>query len=199
LYYFFDMNGDNNPELCITKESGGRFIYIFQYKEETDEIILWHELPNGYYHLIGTKKVGSVSSYMDGDFHGYYELDEEGNRLFGVLFHCLYKTETGELVRVYMVDLPEYSDEDKNQKIRESIEEIPYIKSNIRGKLYRVTKEQYEELTNDYFEAIEMEKEKLKQVTYTYEELFHDEIEFVGEEKFKEINNAYKEIDFFGE
>ena len=199
LYHFFDMNGDNNPELCIKKERGGRFIYIFQYKEETDEIILWHELPNGYHHLIGTKKAGSVSSYMDGDFHGYYELDEEGNRLFGVLFHCLYKTETGELVRVYMVDLPEYSDEDKNQKIRESIEEIPYIKSSIRGKLYRVTKEQYEELTNDYFEAIEMEKENLKQVTYTYEELFHDEIEFVSEEKFEEINNAYKEIDFFGE
>ena len=199
LYYFFDMNGDNNPELCIAKESGRGFVYIFQYKEETDEIILWYELGNGYYDLIGTKKVGYVSSYMDGSYHVYYELDEEGNEGFVVSFDCLFKTETGEVIYVYMVDLPEYSDEDKNQKIRESIEEIPYIKSSIRGKLYRVTKEQYEELTNDYFEAIEMEKENLKQVTYTYEELFHDEIEFVSEEKFEEINNAYKEIDFFGE
>ena len=176
LYYFFDMNGDNNPELCIAKESGGAFVYIFQYKEETDEIILWHELSNGYYSLIGTKKVGFDSSYMDGSNHGYYELDEEGNQRFEVLFKCLFKTETGELVRVYMVDLPEYSDEDKNQKIRESIEETPYIKGYNHIKLYRVTKEQYEELTNPFFQALEKVEENLKQVTYTYEELFGEKV-----------------------
>ena len=199
LYYFFDMNGDNNPELCIAKESGRGFVYIFQYKEETDEIILWYELGNGYYDLIGTKKVGYVSSYMDGSNHGYYELNEEGNKESEVWFYSLFKTETGEMIYVYMVDLPEYSDEDKNQKIRESIEETPYIKGYNHIKLYRVTKEQYEELTSDYFESLELGKEKRKEVTYTYEELFHDEIEFVSDEKFKEINNAYKEIDFFGE
>ncbi len=199
LYYFFDMNGDNNPELCIAKEIGRGFVYIFQYKEETDEIILWYELGNGYYSLIGTKKVGFDSSYMDGSNHGYYELNEEGNKESEVWFYSLFKTETGEMIYVYMVDLPEYSDEDKNQKIRESIEETPYIKGYNHIKLYRVTKEQYEELTSDYFESLELGKEKRKEVTYTYEELFHDEIEFVSDEKFKEINNAYKEIDFFGE
>ena len=48
LYYFFDMSGDGIPELCITpKDYGNQFVYIFQYKKETDEIILWHELNNG--------------------------------------------------------------------------------------------------------------------------------------------------------
>ncbi len=199
LYYFFDMNGDDKPELCMREESDGRYLYIFQYKEETDEFILWQELLTVYERLIGTKKRGYAHyTTIDGEFYEYHELDEEGNERLEGLFYCLYKTETGEFVKVYMVGLPEPG-KSENQKKREYIEEAPYKIRDSRLKLYRITKEQYEELTNDYFEVLEWRKENLKQVTYTYEELFHNEIEFVSDEKFEEINNAYKEIDFFGE
>lgn len=37
---------------------------------------------------------------------------------------------------------------------------------------FRVTKEQYDELSEPYWEAYYMSEEKIKGVTYTYEELF---------------------------
>ena len=71
-------------------------------------------------------------------------------------------------MEVYMVEMPYYFE----KEIEEDRVEMPYGTSNRRSKYYRVTKEQYEELTNDYFQALEEAKENLKQVTYTYEELF---------------------------
>lgn len=33
-YYFFDINGDENPELCIKNANG--YLYVFQYDKEQD-------------------------------------------------------------------------------------------------------------------------------------------------------------------
>ena len=37
---------------------------------------------------------------------------------------------------------------------------------------FRVTEEQDDELTNDYFAATKLADEKIKDVSYTYDELF---------------------------
>lgn len=43
----------------------------------------------------------------------------------------------------------------------------------VSGRYYfRITEEQYLELTKDYFETEHTAKENLKRVTYTYDELF---------------------------
>ena len=40
-YYFFDMNGDDNPELCVTDNRS--FLYVLQYDEKKDRITVWKE------------------------------------------------------------------------------------------------------------------------------------------------------------
>ena len=55
-------------------------------------------------------------------------------------------------------------------------EERPYGTRRSQSTYYRVTKEQYEELTNPFFQALEKAEENLKQVTYTYEELFGEKV-----------------------
>ena len=169
LYSFYDVNGDGIPELCINPREGKLYYYIFQYIEETDEIILRDKIYKKYYQRMGTKKTAfSIPGMMSEIYYGFYEQDERGEKEREVTFYSIYETKTGELVEVYMVEMPYYFE----KEIEEDRVEMPYGTSNRRSKYYRVTKEQYEELTNDYFQALEEAKENLKQVTYTYEELF---------------------------
>ena len=57
----------------------------------------------------------------------------------------------------------ELSDDMKNQAVYDQADERYY---------FRVTEKQYKELTEKYDEAVKNAREKLKHVTYTYEELF---------------------------
>lgn len=173
LYYFFDMSGDGIPELCITpKDYGNQFVYIFQYKKETDEIILWHELNNGNYGMLGTGKVGySHYGLASGAYHLFYQLDREGNIAYEVSFLTYFERKTGEEVALYMVGIPEYFNMKENDEIEKEIIERPYKVSNTRSTYYRVSEEQFEELTKEFFEAQKIAEEKLQEVTYTYQEL----------------------------
>ena len=55
IYYFFDMDGDGMPELCVTNEV--RFVYIMKYIPETASFILWHEIPPSMTVLMGSGKL----------------------------------------------------------------------------------------------------------------------------------------------
>ncbi len=68
----------------------------------------------------------------------------------------------------------ELSDEMKAQAIYDEADERYY---------FRVTKEQYIELTEKYFQACKDAIEAIKAVTYTYEELFEPTYELTGEEE----------------
>lgn len=173
LYYFFDMSGDGIPELCITsKDYGNQFVYIFQYREETDEIILWHKLNNGNYGVLGTGKIGySHYGLASGAYHLFYQLDRVGNIVCQVLFLTYFERKTGEEVALYMVGIPEYFSMKENDEIKKEIIERPYKVSNTSGTYYRVSEEQFEELTKEFFEAQKLAEEKLQEVTYTYQEL----------------------------
>ena len=174
LYYFFDMSGDGIPELCITnKDYGSSFVYIFQYQKETDEIILWHELSNGYYHVLGTGKAGySHDGLASGSYHSFYQLDERGNLSCEVRFLLYCERKTGEEVVLYMVGIPESFGEEKKAGIEDDSIGTPYKISNMRGTYYRVSEEQFEALTGECFATQQLAREKLKQFTYTYRELF---------------------------
>lgn len=55
VYYYFDVDGDSFPELCI--QYYGMGIYILDYNSETEECSLWYDLASFNYVLIGTQKV----------------------------------------------------------------------------------------------------------------------------------------------
>ena len=161
-YYFFDINGDEDPELCVTNKA--RFVYAFQYNEEQDQIVLWKEYISSTISLMGTQKL-AFGGWLG---EGMIRLDENGDYVYSILF----KVEGGRRYQNdieeygYLVSLPEYI-ELRNDMIEEAI----YFEAD-EGYFFRVTEEQFEELTKDYYEARKAMSAALDEVTYTYTELF---------------------------
>lgn len=162
-YYFFDMTGDGNPELCVTDNKS--FFYVFQYDEEKDQIILWKEYIPGTNFLMGTLNVG-FSGETGGD--GMIRFDENGDRVWFVRFVAI----GGEPARSdsenygYLVYLPEYIEltyDMKKQAIYDAVEDRYY---------FRVSGKQFNELTRSYYAAVKEAQAALDEVTYTYTELF---------------------------
>lgn len=160
-YYFFDINGDEDPELCIKNQLG--YIYVFQYDEDRDQIVLWKEYISNSIFLMGTQKLGFAGGWS-GD--GMIRVDENGDRVFFVHFWVLgggpYQNDIEDYG--FLVSLPEYI-ELRDDMIEQAIyEDDRYY--------FRVTEEQFEELTKDYNDAEKAVHAALDEVTYTYTELF---------------------------
>jgi len=169
IYFFFDVDGDNRPELCIS-DVLRRFTYIFDYVTETDEFILWHELPNGSYQLHGTNKI----AYNKLGFqHGLDLLDANGNIVETVTFFSVYQRK-----ELYMLFLPEHVNENMETEIIGLTDEMKTQGFLLEGYnnifAFKVTKEQYYEITKNYFIAIEEANIILEEIAYTYDELFND-------------------------
>lgn len=126
---------------------------------------MWKEYISGTIGLMGTRKWIWAGGWAG---HGMICFDENGNRIFFVHFKVMggapYKNEQGDYG--YLIFLPEYvefTDEMKAQAIYDEIDE-QYC--------FRVTEEQFEELTKDFDEAEKEAHDALEEVTYTYGELF---------------------------
>lgn len=70
---------------------------------------------------------------------------------------------------VYLVRIPEYADRE-GEEVPEKIKSQGSFEQNNEKWYFRVTKEQYEELLQLHWDAYEAAEEKIKEVTYTYEE-----------------------------
>lgn len=169
LYYFFDMNGDDSPELCIS--DGTRFVYIFSYEPISEKIILWENLNTTYVKLLGSLKVYYMRPGAIDLKNEFIQLNCDGIQECSVMFF-----EKGfvskENETAYMVSFPEGETEDAKHSFLKENKDIAYLGVNNDIPFFRVTKEQYNELTDDYFESIKLSRESIKEVTFTYEELF---------------------------
>lgn len=69
-YYYFDMDGDNYPELCIQDEVST--LYIIKYEAKTDEILLWMRSVRAPIYVLGTKN-GLGEAYIELNENGEWE------------------------------------------------------------------------------------------------------------------------------
>ncbi len=162
-YYFFDMDGDGNPELCIHY----RGTYVFKYDMQSKEMILWL-CANGLYERIhGTLSLGND---WEGVRHWLCRLNASGEVVFKVYFLSEGCWSNGK--GTFMVTVPSY--EDKEIEITMEMKKQAYFSEEDGRYYFNVTEAQYDELTKGYFQAWEKSEEELKKVTYTYEELFSD-------------------------
>ena len=171
LYYFFDMDSDGVPELGI---QNGRMLSFFKYDEDKDQFFLWNEWID--YKINGTR-VLRREEFSSGAYERYYfcRLDENGNEICTVWFRVwLYLDKEIEDKReVYVIAFPEYADQ-KNE-IPEDIKKKGY---NYYGTyIFRVTEEQYHELTEGYFAVEDTVEDREMDVTYRHEELWGSGIE----------------------
>lgn len=165
-YFFFDMDGDQFPELGIRNEYDHNAVYIFKYNTETEKCALWYVLGNDYYEIFGSKKVAWL--WDGGRYIAFYQLNADGKtecETFG-LFTCFNSEES-----LYMVMLPIYS-EGESIDISDWLKEQGVYSQSEEQWYFRVTEAQYEELMAPFWEAYYKAEKESEKVTYTYEELF---------------------------
>lgn len=163
-YIYFDMDGDEAPELCI--KDNANFTYIIDYDEEKKEFVLWKDYN---IEILGTKKL-AVYSYP---IYRLLELDEHGNEERMVRFeeYGYTNSNTKKSEVCYLVALP-YKSEEELKDLPASLKEKAFFYPDQGYYYFRVTKEQYDELTKDFYDSTKLASEQIKDVTYTYDELF---------------------------
>lgn len=200
--YYFDMDEDNLPELCIAGIYG---TYVFKYIPETGQyMIWWGDMASGG-SIAGSRKIHYGS---DDSFYIYREMKENGDTDFSVVF----KTEVLEADKedwkyFYMVSFPEYRDQGKKIPVSE---ELKRQSCGIEGGIYyfRVTEKQYKELTEEYFDAAVLSYKERVHLSYflpeqdrIYSSQYHfpDDMAYVDEPVFKMLDSIYQELEFYGE
>lgn len=159
-YYFFDMDGDGAQELCIPEIS---FLSIFKYNIEHDEIVLWKKLDAAFYFLGGSRTV----FWSDGSVNAFYKLDQDGKEECTIRFY-MRSYKDGE---AYCVALPKYTVDGEQIRITKEMEQQCYYDSSGKYYYFRVTEDQYNELTENFYQALALSQEELEKVTFTYQEL----------------------------
>ena len=164
IYYYFDVDGDSFPELCI--QYYGMGIYILDYNSETEEYSLWYDLASFNYALIGTQK---VMWRGNGKFFSFYLLNEDGEEECETFF---FKEPVSEEINICIVMLPWYKEDSKNIIVSDQMNEYAIYARSEGWWYFRVTEQQYNELTQNYKESYHTAIDGIKEVTYNYEELF---------------------------
>ncbi len=153
-YYFFDMDEDGAPELVMRVRM--MFWLYIRYDPEKDKCVLWYWNIDAWESCLGSRK---ISSSWDGRDVYFKQLDKEGKMEYEVRAFTTFWS-VDETYR--MISFPRYAD----QRLEVSLtdEELKrqgmYTYADNRW-WFRVTEEQ-----------IEQEYWRLKEVEYTYEELF---------------------------
>lgn len=182
--YFFDMDSDGTPELCIEGEAAA-FLYIFKYDVHSDRMVLWNAAGGSWMELLGSRK---VCWNWEGERHSLQIYDKWGEVETVVDFMEENFFSNGG--NVHLVALPRYTDEQKELVLPQEIEAQGYYDKEAGEYYFAVTEEQYSELTAEYFEALDAAGENCKKVCYTYEELFSD-IQDTEDESVNQGSNPY--------
>ncbi|MDL2302216.1 hypothetical protein LJC58_07670 [Lachnospiraceae bacterium OttesenSCG-928-D06] len=166
-YYYFDINDDNLPELSLIANNT---VYVFGYNDENNKLFLWKEISPSWYQLIGSSK---MTWNRGGISHVFYQLDENGEEEFSVHFHSTEKPDiNGEAVEYFLVALPNHLIS-KEMISEELVKQIYYSRSY--NLLYiRVTEEQYQSITKNYFNSYDHANKCINQVTFNFNELFDE-------------------------
>lgn len=170
LYHFFDMDEDGTPELCIKSTSS---TYIFKYIPDNDEFILLHELFPSYYQLNGSNKIRWDGTGGSRDGHVFYKIDEKGQEKYTVYFFSEgIRNDIGEKEEICMIGLPHYTNKSDKLNLPNEIRNQAYFDESHEIYYFRVPDDLYNSIYHDYFKAEILAEENIKEVTYTYYELF---------------------------
>lgn len=166
-FYFFDMDSDEIPELGIGDYTELSF---FKYDEKMDRFILWANIVPYYYQINGSSTLSSYWSTASHSSYDFCKLDKNGNTIYDVWFlNCYYyDKEIDDFGDVYLVTFPEYTD--RENEITEEIKRQGY--NYYETYIFRVTEEQYHELTREYFEACQTAENERMDIFYRYEQLW---------------------------
>lgn len=165
-YLFFDMDGDDDPELSIHDT----FTYVFKYIPDSNQYILWYDMGSGYYEMIGSQKITWERwGTGTGALYAFYKLDINGNEEYSVTFLEKEIYNSGDQAEyIHLINLPRYA----NKRMTMEMKEHGYYVKDTECYYFRVTEDQYNKLTKDYFKAGVLAEQNIQKVTFTYDLLF---------------------------
>lgn len=167
--YFFDVDGDKAPELCIVEKVGAGAVHgvsIYKYEIDLDRVILWKSYNGPCSGLIGTKTIGVY--WEDRQFR-LEKFGLNGKNEMTVEFMNEFFFSNGK--DCYLVSFPNYADPAQQIKLNDEIKRQGYYDEREGLFFFHVTGEQYRELTDAFFKAYFEADEEREMITYTYEEL----------------------------
>ena len=170
-YYLFDMTGDGITDLCISDER--EFIYVISYDEEKKRLNLWNGFDSTWMKLNGTC---AARWNREGINQIYYEFEPNGElfRMTGFMEKEFLNKETQTGETAYVVSMPYYEENTDSAEKREMMQDQAYYVKDTGLYYFRVTKEQYEQLTEAYFQAEAEAAQNIKKVRYTYDEVISE-------------------------
>lgn len=103
----------------------------------------------------------------------YYEFEPNGElfRMTGFMEKEFLNKETQTGETAYVVSMPYYERNTDSAEKREMMQDQAYYVKDTGLYYFRVTKEQYEQLTEAYFQAETETDHNIKAVRYTYDEV----------------------------
>jgi len=160
-YYFFDMTGNGTPDLGINT---GRVPHLITYCKDQDEFSLL------YWTTWRTRILGSNKLALIGERDFWFiEIDENSDEVYTIQFFLDGRyDENGEGIQIYFLGIPE------NSNIPENIRYDLIFRESTGLYYLEVTDEQWNQLVGSFFNSLELARENIESVTYTYEELFGD-------------------------
>jgi len=161
-YYFFDVNGDNLPELGIF----GGSTTVFAYDADKDRMILWTWIGR---EIIGTRTAGYYPEFVT-EIFDFFRFDSDGD----IEFEILVWAEHEDLYHydINMVMFPAYADPEKRWEITEEMKQQGIYEESSGQWFFRVTDEQYEKLEEPLVSLLTLAYRRMRDSTYTYEGLF---------------------------
>ena len=158
------------PELCISNNNR-TFVCVFDYVADKDKIVLWYSMRNSYYSLNGTK---TARWDWDGSRNLLIKLNADGEEEMTLSFYWRNDFNRKKNIEemYYMLGLPLYAEKSEEDIITDAMKAEAHYDESTTRYYFRVTEEQFDELTKDYFIAAEQADENIKEVTFTYQELF---------------------------
>lgn len=163
-YYLFDIDGDKLPEMAI--QTYGHGYYVFDYNADTEEYSVWYPMGGIWYRIIGTRKVQWAG---EGRYLAFYQLDERGEEECETFIFSRYENEE---IYLCMAMLPKYTDSSKEIAVTEEMKNQGVYEKSSGQWYFRITQEQFDELSKEYVEAHKLAMKQREEVSYTYEELF---------------------------
>ena len=170
-YIFFDADGDGTPELGIRNEDYRLEEYFFKYDAETESFILWYSMIASWETWFGSRKL--ANPWGGAKYQDFIQLGEDGE----VECHTLCISDWySDDVHLHMVMLPKYADEEQEVTVTEEMMAQGIFSRYDEQWYFRLTGDQYDEVTAAYIEAYYLAEKGIEEVTYSYEELF-DEVQ----------------------
>lgn len=155
VFYFFDMDEDGAPELCVQGVFG---TYVCKYNVDSNQYTEWWGTTNSGCYILGTRR---ISDDRSGDTERLFLLNKDGYTELKITFNISYRPK-----KKYLVSVPQFEERVGDGQIPDSMKQ-QVLYDEFWGIYYlRVTQEQYEELISGLHEA-EKSAEK-EQVPLSY-------------------------------